>query len=72
MANGNFAPVLKLSGRPRPEAVLIDGLKVKSTEWTYYIEWRNEEGERTRKPVDAAPQEPLLHAWLPPREQTDI
>ena len=42
-----FVPVLKVKGRPRPDAVLIDGKAVRATSGTFYLEWR-ENGKRVR------------------------
>src|ERR1035441_8391462 len=56
-----FVPVLKIGGKPRPEAVLIDGETVKGTTGTYYLEWR-EEGKRIQRPVGSASRE-AKDAW---------
>jgi integrase len=56
-----FVPVLKINGKPRPEAVNIGGKTVKGTTGTYYVEWR-EHGKRVQKPVGRSPRE-ALDAW---------
>jgi integrase/recombinase XerD len=62
-----FVPVLKIAGKPRPEAVIIDGETVKGTTGTYYVEWR-EDGKRIQRPAGSAPRE-ALDAW---RTQTAV
>lgn len=56
-----FFPVLKVKGRPHPEAVLIDGKAVRATSGTFYLEWR-ENGKRVQKPCGGSPRE-ALDAW---------
>jgi len=56
-----FAPVLKLDGRPQPAVVLISGEPTKGTTGTFYIEWR-EHGKRIQQPVGTTPRE-AKDAW---------
>ena len=56
-----FVPVLKVNGKPRPEAVLIDGTPVKGTSGTFYLEYR-QDGARIQRPCGITPRE-ALDAW---------
>jgi integrase/recombinase XerD len=56
-----FVPVLKVDGKPRPEAVLIDGTTVKGTSGKFYLEYR-QEGKRIQRPCGVTPRE-ALDAW---------
>jgi site-specific recombinase XerD len=56
-----FAPVVKVNGRPDPKRVLIGGKAVGGTTGTFYLEWR-ESGKRIQKPVGSSPRE-ALDAW---------
>ena len=55
-----FVPVLKVSGKPRSEAVLIAGQPVKGTAGTFYIEWYDR--KRVQKPCGPTPRD-ALDAW---------
>ncbi len=56
-----FVPVLKISGRSRPEAVVIGSATVRGTAGTFYVEWR-ENGKRIQKPCGSSQRE-ALDAW---------
>jgi hypothetical protein len=51
-----FVPVLKVDGKPRPEAVLIDGTTVKGTSGKFHPR------KRIRRPCGITPRE-VLDAW---------
>ena len=53
-----FFPVLKVNGKPRPEAVLIDGEPVKGTTGKFYLDFR-QDGKRIQKPCGSTPREAL-------------
>jgi hypothetical protein len=46
-----FVPVLKIAGKPRPEAAIVGGETVKGIAEKFYIEWR-EDGKRIQRPTD--------------------
>ena len=56
-----FLPVRKVNGKPRPDAVMIEGKAVKGTASTFYLEWRAE-GKRVQKPCGSSFRE-ALDAW---------
>jgi len=56
-----FFPVLKVKGRPRPDAVIIKGRAVRGTSGTFYLEWRDN-GKRVQRPCGITPRE-ALDAW---------
>ena len=56
-----FVPVLKVNGKPRPDAVLIGGEAGKGISGTFCLEWRDE-GKRIQRPCGVAPRE-ALDAW---------
>jgi integrase/recombinase XerD len=56
-----FVPVVKVKGRPRPDAVMIGGEAVRGTTGTFYLEWR-ENGKRVQKPCGVSSRE-ALDAW---------
>jgi len=62
MANGNFIPVVKVEGKPKPQLVLIDG---KPEFWKgggkFFLEWY-EDGKRKTKIAGVSPRE-ALDAW---------
>jgi integrase/recombinase XerD len=62
-----FVPVLKVGGKPRPEAVIIGGETVKGTTGKFYVEWR-EGGKRIQRPAGSTTRE-ALDVW---RTQTAV
>jgi integrase len=56
-----FVPILKVDGKPRPEAVLIDGTATKGTSGQFYLEYR-QDGKRIQRPCGVTPRE-ALEAW---------
>src|SRR5271163_818625 len=56
-----FVPVLKVDGKPRPEAVIIGGETVRGTTGKFYVEWR-EDGKRIQRPAGSTSRE-ALDAW---------
>ena len=56
-----FVSVLKIKGKPRPEAVLIDGEAVTKTHGTFYVEWW-EGAKRVQRPAGQSSRD-ALDAW---------
>jgi integrase len=57
-----FAPVLKLNGKPEPAVVLIGGEPTRNTSGTFYLEWR-ENGKRIQQPVGTMVRD-AKDAWV--------
>jgi len=56
-----FFPVVNVNGRPKPELVIIDGKPRRSTEGTFYLDWR-ENGKR-RRDLSEHHRAEALDAW---------
>jgi integrase len=66
-----FVPVQKVNGVPYPGTVLINGVPVRSTRGTFYLEFY-EAGRRVQQPVGSSPRE-AKDAWYrhcTPEDQT--